>query len=46
VYGRAITGIAGGVAGDAYAPPASPSPFGTALSTAAGVAGLFGKLYG
>jgi len=46
VYGRAITGIAGGVAGDAYAPPAAPSPFGTALSTAAGVAGLFGKLYG
>ena len=44
-YGGGL-GQFGGVAGDAYAPPAAPSPFSTALSTAAGVAGLFGKLYG
>jgi len=46
VFGRGLTGIAGGVAGDSYAPPSSSNPFSTALSTATGIAGLFGKLYG
>ena len=43
VYGRGITGLAGGVAGNAFEAPASPSPFSTALSTALGIGGLFGK---
>ncbi len=46
VFGRGLTGIAGGVSGDSYAPPPSSNPFSTALSTATGIAGLFGKLYG
>ena len=45
-YGQGLTGLAGGVAGQQFQDPASPSPFGTALSTATGLAGLFGKIYG
>ena len=37
---------AGGVAGQQYAEPAAPSPFSTALSTALGVGGLYGKIFG
>ena len=42
-YGTGITGLAGGVAGQQFQTPASPSPFSTALSTALGIGGLFGK---
>ena len=42
-YGTGITGLAGGVAGQQFQTPANPSPFATALSTALGIGGLFGK---
>tara|TARA_Y100000022_G_C13176669_1_gene341291 strand:- start:134 stop:925 length:792 start_codon:yes stop_codon:yes gene_type:complete len=42
-YGTGITGLAGGVAGQQFQQPATPSPFSTALSTALGIGGLFGK---
>ena len=45
-YGNALTGIAGGVAGPQYAEPTPASPFSTALSTALGVGGLYGKIFG
>ena len=45
-YGNTLTGLAGGVAGQQYAQPAPASPFATALGTATGLAGLFGKIYG
>lgn len=45
-YGTGLTGLAGGVAGQQFAAPETPSPFASALSTATGLAGLFGKLYG
>ena len=42
-YGTGITGLAGGVAGAQFQDPATPSPFSTALITALGIGGLFGK---
>ena len=42
-YGQGITGLAGGVVGQQFQQPAAPSPFSTALSTALGIGGLFGK---
>ena len=45
-YGNTLTGLAGGVAGSQYAEPQATSPFQTALGTATGLAGLFGKIYG
>ena len=42
-YGTGLTGLAGGVAGQQFQQPAAPSPFSTALSTALGIGGLFGK---
>jgi len=42
-YGTGITGLAGGVAGQQFQTPATPSPFATALSTALGIGGLFGR---
>lgn len=45
-YGNTLTGLAGGVSGQQYAQPAAPSPFSTALSTALGVGGLYGKIFG
>ena len=45
-YGNALTGLAGGVAGSQYQDPGSQSPFQTALGTAIGLGGLFGKIYG
>ena len=42
-YGQGITGLAGGVVGPQFQAPASASPFSTALSTALGIGGLFGK---
>jgi hypothetical protein len=45
-YGNTLTGLAGGVAGQQYEQPAAASPFSTALSTALGVGGLYGKIFG
>ena len=42
-FGAGITGLAGGVGGPQFQAPAAPSPFSTALSTALGIGGLFGK---
>ena len=42
-FGAGITGLAGGVGGQQFQAPATPSPFSTALSTALGIGGLFGK---
>ena len=44
-YGSALTGIGGGVAAPQYQEPAAASPFSTALSTALGVGGLYGKIF-
>ena len=44
-YGNTLTGLAGGVAGQQYSEPSQPSPFSTALSTALGVGGLYGKIF-
>ena len=45
-YGQGLTGLAGGVA-SAYAEPvAAASPLNTAINSAIGVGGLFGKIYG
>jgi len=44
-YGNTLTGLAGGVSGQQYAEPAQASPFSTALSTALGVGGLYGKIF-
>ena len=45
-YGNTLTGLAGGVSGAQYAEPAQTSPFQTALGTAVGLGGLFGKMFG
>ena len=42
-FGAGITSLAGGVGGPQFQAPATPSPFSTALSTALGIGGLFGK---
>ena len=44
-YGNTLTGLAGGVAGQQYAEPQAASPFQTALGTATGLAGLYGKIF-
>ena len=45
-YGQGSTGLAGGVA-SAYADPAPiQSPLNTAINSAVGIGGLFGKIYG
>ena len=44
-YGSALTGLGGGVAAPQYAEPQAASPFSTALSTALGVGGLYGKIF-
>jgi len=44
-YGNALTGLAGGVSGQQYAPESSSSPFQTALGTAMGLGGLYGKMF-
>jgi len=45
-YGAGLTGLAGGMA-SAYAEPvAAASPLNTAINSAIGVGGLFGKIYG
>jgi len=45
-YGNTLTGLAGGVSGSQYQEPQAANPFQTALGTATGLAGLFGKIYG
>ena len=42
-FGAGITSLAGGVGGPQFQAPATPSPFSTALGTALGIGGLFGK---
>ena len=45
-YGQGITGLAGGVAGMQDNDPQQSNPWASALGTAMGVGGLFGKIYG
>ena len=45
-YGNSLTGLLGGVAGSQYQDPGQTSPFQTALGTAVGLGGLFGKMFG
>ena len=45
-YGNTLTGLMGGVSGQQYQDPRAANPFQTALGTATGLAGLFGKIYG
>ena len=42
-FGSGITGLSGGVGGPQFQAPQASSPFSTALSTALGIGGLFGK---
>ena len=42
-FGAGITSLAGGVGGPQFQAPATPSPLATALGTAMGIGGLFGK---
>ena len=44
-YASGITGLAGGMAGPQYAQQGQADPWGSALSTALGVGGLFTKLF-
>ena len=44
-YGNALTGLAGGVAGNQYQEQGQTSPFQTALGTAMGLGGLYGKIF-
>ena len=43
-YAQGITGLAGGMAGPQYASQGPADPWGSALSTALGVGGLFKQL--
>jgi hypothetical protein len=45
-YGSSLTGLLGGVAGQQYQDVQAPSPFQSALSTALGIGGLYGKIFG
>jgi len=45
-YGAGLTGLAGGMAGAYAEPVAAASPLNTAINSAIGVGGLFGKIYG
>jgi len=44
-YGSALTGLAGGVGGEQYQQQQQSSPFQTALGTAMGLGGLYGKIF-
>ena len=44
-YASGITGLAGGMAGPAYAEQPQADPWGSALSTAMGLGGLYGKIF-
>ena len=45
-YASGITGLAGGMAGPQYEAPGGGSPWQTALSTATGLGGLYGQIFG
>ena len=45
-FGNVLTGLGGGVSGQQYAEAPQQSPFQTALSTALGIGGLYGKIFG
>ena len=45
-FGNVLTGLGGGYAGQQYQDPGSVSPFQSALGTATGLAGLYGKIFG
>jgi len=45
-YGNTLTGLMGGVSGSQYSEPQAASPFQSALSTALGIGGLYGKIFG
>jgi len=44
-YAQGITGLAGGMAGPQYQQPGAADPWGSALSTAMGLGGLYGKIF-
>jgi len=44
-YGAGITGLAGGMAGPAFAEPQQSSPYASALSTATGLGGLYRDIF-
>ena len=44
-YGNTLTGLLGGVAGSQYQQPGAADPFQSALSTALGIGGLYGKIF-
>ena len=44
-YGNTLTGLAGGVSGQQFAQEQQSSPFQTALGTAMGLGGLYGKIF-
>ena len=44
-YGSSLTGLLGGVSSGQYQDPGVTSPFQTALSTALGIGGLYGKIF-
>jgi hypothetical protein len=44
-YASGITGLAGGMASPQYQDPAEANPWQTALSTAMGLGGLYGKIF-
>jgi len=45
-YASGITGLAGGMAGPQYQDPGPSNPWQSALGTATGLAGLYGKIFG
>ena len=44
-YASGITGLAGGMAGPQYQEQQAPNPWQTALGTAMGLGGLYGKIF-
>ena len=44
-YGNTLTGLGGGMAGQQYQQQGQTSPFQTALGTAMGLGGLYGKIF-
>ena len=44
-YASGVTGLAGGMGSAQYQQPGQPDPWGSALSTAMGLGGLYGKLF-
>ena len=44
-YASGVTGLAGGMGGGQYQQPGAADPWGSALSTAMGLGGLYGKMF-